>query len=140
MKSRKRNMTEPIKRAGTRIRPVGAALILVLSMMSVSFSDAPLVPPASHPLAARWVLGIDDRRIEQYATVQVQPVYPLAAQKYRIEGTVSVEVVVKDETVVKASFVRGHSVFKLVSLEAARQWRFRLPDGGENDRLYVQAR
>jgi TonB family protein len=110
---------------------VGAALVLVFSLLSVSFTDAPLATPATNPLTARWMLGIDDRRIEQYATVQVQPVYPLAAQKYRIEGTVSVEVVVKDEVVVKASFIRGHSVFKLVSLEAAKQWRFRLPESGE---------
>ena len=124
-------MSERTKRSPNRIRPAGAALVLVFSLMSASFTDAPLSSPITHPFTARWVLGIDDQRIEQYATVQVQPAYPVAAQKYRIEGTVSVEVLVKDGTVAKASFIRGHSVFKLVSLEAAKQWRFKSPDNAD---------
>jgi TonB family protein len=67
--------------------------------------------------------------LEQYATAQVQPAYPEAAQKYRIEGVVKVQVAVnRDGKVTKAEFLRGHSVFKLVSLEAAKQWQFKPPD------------
>jgi TonB family protein len=124
-------MSELVKRSRKRIRPAVAALVLVFSLMSLSFTDAPLSSPTTNHLTARWVLGIDDQRIEEYATVQVQPAYPVAAQKYRIEGTVSVEVLVKDGVVARASFIRGHSVFKLVSLEAAKQWRFRFPDNAE---------
>jgi len=71
--------------------------------------------------AFRW----DDRNIEEYAISQVRPLYPLAAQRYRIEGTVTVKVTVdKTGKVIKAEFVRGHSVFRSVSLDAAKQWQF----------------
>jgi len=74
--------------------------------------------------------GITD--IEKYATAQVQPEYPQTAQKYRIEGTVSVQVAVNsDGKVTKAEFKRGHSVFKTASLEAAKQWQFKSPDNGD---------
>ena len=72
--------------------------------------------------------GLDQRNIEQFATSQVQPTYPLAAQKYRIEGMVMVQVTVdRNGSVTKAEFVRGHSVFRTVSLDAAKQWRFSAP-------------
>ena len=74
----------------------------------------------------------DDRNIERYATAQVQPPYPVAAQRYRIEGTVTVEVTVNsDGKVSKAEFIRGHSVFRSVSLDAARQWQFASPGNGD---------
>jgi outer membrane biosynthesis protein TonB len=61
-----------------------------------------------------------DRNIESLATRRVQPAYPPMAQKYRIEGTVTVEVTVSsDGKVSKAEFVRGHNIFRSVSLDAA---------------------
>ena len=78
-----------------------------------------------------WLNGVrfvEDRNIEKYAVNQVQPPYPVLAQKYRIEGIVTVEVRVDHEgRVAKADFVRGHSIFRSVSLEAARQWQFHAP-------------
>jgi hypothetical protein len=64
--------------------------------------------------------GADGRNIESLATRRVQPAYPPMAQKYRIEGTVTVEVTVSsDGKVSKAEFVRGHNIFRSVSLDAA---------------------
>ena len=69
-----------------------------------------------------------DRNIENLATRRVQPAYPPMAQKYRIEGTVTVQVSVgTDGKVAKAEFVRGHNIFRSVSLDAAKRWEFKPP-------------
>ncbi|MEW6208033.1 MAG: TonB family protein [Acidobacteriota bacterium] len=61
-----------------------------------------------------------ERNIESLATKRVHPAYPPMAQKYRIEGTVTVQVTVSsDGKVAKAEFVRGHNIFRSVSLDAA---------------------
>jgi TonB family protein len=76
--------------------------------------------------------GVDDERnIEKNATKKVQPVYPPNAQKYRIEGEVTVLVGVnKEGKVTKAEFVRGNNLFRSVSLDAAKRWEFKV--AGEN--------
>ena len=72
--------------------------------------------------------GDEERNIEKQAIKRVQPAYPPLAQKYRIEGTVVVEVSVsKDGKVQSAEFVRGHNIFRSVSLDAAKRWEFKPP-------------
>jgi TonB family protein len=82
----------------------------------------------------RFVTNIrvdDERNIERIAISRVQPAYPPNAQKYRIEGVVTVQVSVgRDGKVTKAEFVRGHNLFRSVSLDAAKRWEFKLE--GEN--------
>lgn len=69
---------------------------------------------------------LDERNIESLATKRVQPAYPPTAQKYKIEGTVVVEVAVAgDGKVTKAEFIRGHNIFRSVSLDAAKRWEFK---------------
>jgi TonB family protein len=71
--------------------------------------------------------GIDERNIERIAIKRVQPAYPPNAQKYRIEGVVTVGVSVNSEgKVSKAEFIRGHNLFRSVSLDAAKRWEFKL--------------
>jgi TonB family protein len=73
----------------------------------------------------------DERNIENLATRRVQPAYPPLAQKYRIEGTVTVQVSVgNDGKVTQAEFVRGHNIFRSVSLDAAKRWEFKPPGNG----------
>lgn len=86
-----------------------------------------LLPPA---LASR-ASGVDDvNNIEKLAVKRVQPPYPPNAQKYRIEGVVTVQVTVGgDGKVTKAEFVRGHNIFRSVSLDAAKRWEFKLSGG-----------
>jgi TonB family protein len=73
----------------------------------------------------------DERNIERNAVTRVQPAYPPNAQKYRIEGIVTVGVTVNSEgKVSKAEFIRGHNLFRSVSLDAAKRWEFKL--SGEN--------
>jgi TonB family protein len=77
-----------------------------------------------------WFGGDEERNIEQYAVNQVQPSYPQLAEKYKIQGVVTVQVQVNNQgKVAKAEFVRGHTIFRSVSLDAAKQWEFKPPDG-----------
>ena len=71
-----------------------------------------------------------DDNIEKFAVKRVQPPYPPLAQKYKIEGMVVVQVTVeRDGKVGKAEFVSGNSLFRSVSLDAAKRWEFKRPEG-----------
>ena len=71
-----------------------------------------------------------DENIEKFAVKRVQPPYPPLAQKYKIEGLVVVQVTVeRDGKVGKAEFVSGNSLFRSVSLDAAKRWEFKRPEG-----------
>jgi TonB family protein len=75
--------------------------------------------------------GDDERNIEKLAVKRVQPPYPPNAQKFKVEGVVTVQVMVgSDGKVTKAEFVRGNNIFRSVSLDAAKKWEFKL--SGEN--------
>ena len=111
--------------AGSRFRI--ATFVLVFSLATLGSPAS--IRPATDDVLNLWsslTFGVsDERNIEKYATAQIQPSYPTAAQKYRIQGTVTVEVSVSREgKVEKAQFLRGHPIFKSVSIEAARQWQF----------------
>ena len=72
----------------------------------------------------------DERNIEQYAVKRVQPVYPPLAQKQRIEGIVVVQLTVAGTgKVTAAEFLRGNNIFKTASIEAAKRWEFKVPNG-----------
>ncbi len=121
-----------MRRMSQRCRAVSkfrvATLVLAFSLATPG-SPLASIRPATDDVLNLWSSpvfgGGDERNIERYATAQIQPSYPTAAQKYRIEGTVTVEVTVsRDGKVVKAQFLRGHTIFRSVSIEAARQWQF----------------
>ena len=84
------------------------------------------------PCVAGRAVVLEDPNIEKYAVKKVQPTYPELAAKYRIEGTVVVKVTVGgDGKVNAAEFVRGHNIFRSVSLDAAKRWSFK-PPSSEN--------
>ena len=92
-------------------------LLLLAGLAHASTSNAEMV-------------GDDDRNIEKFALKRVQPNYPPLAQKYKIEGVVYHSAdVEKDGKVSKAEFVRGHNIFRSVSLDAAKRWEFKQRDG-----------
>ena len=69
--------------------------------------------------------------LENRAVRRVMPVYPPLAKHNRIYGKVLVRLKVEDDGLVsEAEFLRGNPVFKVVSLEAARQWTFQRASGG----------
>lgn len=78
---------------------------------------------------ARPQNGSEGRSIEKYAVKRVVPQYPPLARQYRIEGMVIVRISVGgDGKVAKADFVRGHNIFRSVSLDAAKRWEFKVPN------------
>jgi TonB family protein len=92
--------------------------LLAMMMFTIGTPDARISRASGVP---------DERNIEKIATKRVQPVYPPNAQKYRIEGEVTVQVSVNNEgQVSKAEFIRGHNLFRSVSLDAAKRWEFKL--------------
>jgi TonB family protein len=78
------------------------------------------------------VSGAEDAaNVERLAVKRVQPTYPPNAQKYRIEGSVMVQIAAgSDGKVTKAEFVRGNNVFRSVSLDAAKRWEFKTATEG----------
>jgi TonB family protein len=103
-----------------------AVMMLVVGTPQASISQASEV--GKLPDVLKVMLNFaDERNIEKIAVTRVQPSYPPNAQKYKIEGEVTVQVGVnKDGKVTKAEFVRGHNLFRSVSLDAAKRWEFRL--------------
>lgn len=86
-------------------------------------------------LTGGWatVSGDEERSLEKYAVRRVQAAYPPNAQKYKIEGTVTVHVTVgPNGKVATAEFIRGNNIFRSVSLDAAKRWEFRLPSSESN--------
>ena len=78
------------------------------------------------------MIAITERDIEKYAVKRVQPEYPVLAQKHGIEGIVIVELKVDEEgKVAGAQVVNGHSVFRSVSIDAAKRWEFKTGGGME---------
>ncbi len=70
--------------------------------------------------------GQDSNNIEKHAVKRVQPEYPVLARKNQIEGIVVVKLDVSNAgTVTNTEFIRGHNVFRSVSLEAAKNWVFK---------------
>jgi TonB family protein len=107
-----------------------AVMVLVIGTPDARISQASEV--GRLPAIDRMIFNFDDERnIEKIAISRVQPAYPPNAQKYRIEGVVTVLVsVTREGKVTKAEFVRGHNLFRSVSLDAAKRWEFKL--SGEN--------
>jgi TonB family protein len=82
----------------------------------------PPPPPPSRPNVIRTVsLGVINGR----ATYKPQPVYPQAARLARIQGVVSVQIVI-DEVgrVVSAQATGGHAMLRQAAVDAARRARF----------------
>ena len=103
-----------------------AAMVLLVGIPQASISQAS--EAGKLPNMLKLVLNLsDDRNIEKIAVSRVQPAYPPNAQKYKIEGEVTVLVDVnKEGKVTKAEFIRGHNLFRSVSLDAAKRWEFKL--------------
>ena len=124
-------------RSGKKVWQAGLLVTIVLAAVSPSRSSVttdfgPI--RRSDPLRGWRLTRFDGNEadIERFATAQVQPAYPETAQKYRIEGIVKVQVQVnRDGKVSRAAFLQGHTVFRSVSLEAARQWQFKSPDNND---------
>jgi TonB family protein len=95
------------------------AVFLLAVVCFIGF--APIAKP-DMATATGWGLQQD---LEKFAVKKVQPPYPPMAEKYKIEGVVTVSVTVANGKVSQAEFVRGPNVFRSVSLDAAKRWEFK---------------
>lgn len=91
-------------------------------------------PPAPEPTRQRpQSPAVDERRpvpvpstvLQGKAIERVVPVYPELARRMRLEGNVSVEVIISPEgRVESARVVSGHAMLLRSAVDAARGWRF----------------
>lgn len=97
-----------------RMRSLVASAVLIATVLATATGET--------------IASTEERNIENLATKRVQPSYPPMAKKYRIEGKVTVQVTVSNNgKVAKAEFVRGHNIFRSVSLDAVKRWEFKPP-------------
>jgi TonB family protein len=69
--------------------------------------------------------------IENKATKKMPPVYPLLARHKHVQSKVVIGMQINaDGSVATAEFIEGNSMFKPVSLDAARQWQFQKTSDG----------
>ena len=88
-------------------------------------SDIPDAPPAVDTGPVR--IGVNVQGEPPVAIRKVDPIYPEAARRLRIEGVVILEIVVKkDGSVGSIKVLRSlNPLLDQAAIEAARQWRFR---------------
>ena len=57
---------------------------------------------------------------------RVEPVYPIIAQRARIEGTVELRAIIsKDGMIEGLQRISGHPLLVTAAMDAVRQWRYR---------------
>ena len=82
------------------------------------------VPPSPPPPPSRLRLGPQD--MERNLIRYVRPEYPVTAQEARIEGSVTLEIVVDvDGAVASIRVISGHSLLRFSATDAVGQWRYR---------------
>jgi periplasmic protein TonB len=83
-------------------------------------------PPAPQPRAAdNKPLPLSSRVLHGKAIERVVPSYPELPKRIRLQGEVSVEVIISpDGRVESARVVSGHPMLLQAALDAARRWRF----------------
>jgi TonB family protein len=109
----------------TRKGPHRSVFLLALVCLA---GLAPIARPEMAKATTGWGLQQD---LEKLAVKKVQPPYPPMAEKYKIEGVVTVSVTVANGKVSQAEFVRGPNVFRSVSLDAAKRWEFKSSESVE---------
>jgi protein TonB len=80
-------------------------------------------PPAVAPARRiRVSTGISEGML----TRRVEPVYPIIAQRARVQGTVEMKALIcKQGTIENLQLVSGHPLLVPAAMEAVKQWRYR---------------
>jgi TonB family protein len=88
--------------------------------------DPPRPQPAAQPNPASDApLRVVSQVLQGKAIERVVPVYPELMKRIRLEGDVSVEVIISPEgRVESARAVSGHPMLASAAVDAARRWRF----------------
>lgn len=87
--------------------------------------DPPKPKPAVQPTPDQRPLRVVSEILQGKAIERAVPGYPELAKKIRLQGDVSVEVIVSpDGRVESARAVSGHPMLASAAVDAARRWRF----------------
>jgi TonB family protein len=87
--------------------------------------DPPKPKPAAQPTPDQRPLRVISQILQGKAIERVVPSYPELGKKIRLQGDVSVEVIVSpDGRVESARAVSGHPMLASAAVDAARRWRF----------------
>ena|SRR6185295_11340102 len=87
--------------------------------------DPPRPKPAAQPTPDQRPLRVVSQILQGKAIERVVPSYPELGKKIRLQGDVSVEVIVSpDGRVESARAVSGHPMLASAAVDAARRWRF----------------
>lgn len=94
---------------------------------STELPPRPVEPPASKPQTVdrKSPLRVSTTVLQGKAIDRVTPVYPALALPIRLQGTISVEVIISPEgRVESARAINGHPILMGAAVKAARGWRF----------------
>jgi len=87
--------------------------------------DPPTSKPTAQPTPDQRPLRVISQILQGKAIERVVPSYPELMKKIRLQGDVSVEVIVSpDGRVESARAVSGHPMLASAAVDAARRWRF----------------
>jgi len=85
-------------------------------------SPPPAIPRILFPVRVRVSQGISSLLLLK----RVNPEYPDAARRARVQGTVVMHAVIgKDGSVSKLELVSGHPMLVPVAMDAAKQWKYK---------------
>lgn len=100
--------------------PGGTVSGVLGSLITVSHT---MQPPAVAPARRiRVSTGISEGML----TRRVEPVYPIIAQRARVQGTVEMKALIsKQGTIENLQLVSGHPLLVPAAMDAVKQWRYR---------------
>jgi len=101
--------------------PGGSAGGVIGSLLS-STTHTASVPTIAAPKRIRISTGISEGML----THRVEPLYPLIAQRAKIEGSVELKAIIsKEGTIEGLQRITGHPLLVTAAMDAVRQWRYR---------------
>lgn len=101
--------------------PGGSAGGVIGSLISSTPHTANL-PTVAVPKRIRVSTGVSEGMLLH----RVEPVYPIIAQRARIEGTVELKAIISKEGMIEGlQRVNGHPFLVTAAMDAVRQWRYR---------------
>jgi periplasmic protein TonB len=94
----------------------------VIGALISSASHTANIPTVAVPKRIRVSTGVSEGMLLH----RVEPVYPVIAQRARIEGTVELRAIIsKDGMIEGLQRISGHPLLVTAAMDAVRQWRYR---------------
>jgi periplasmic protein TonB len=106
------------------MRPLAETSMRFLPLATLLFIDFELVVAAQEASPAPIKVSPDVAR--EFIVQRVAPVYPPLARQARIQGTVTLNIVIgKSGDVRSMQLISGHPMLAPAAVEAVKQWKYR---------------